>query len=240
MIAASAISAARRRTGVVPAFGGMASLFAAQQKGAYFDFTDVTNLAVNPDGTGGAPVVGGTARWCRDLGPNANHLRNTVSSVSVRNNGVVTSGSNYGLFNMPGFGNWSPIFEPLTMVACLELLSFASTDDRIIGSNGSGQILQGTSAGAVRLFSNYSPEVQPGLAREFLITGIWNGARSSLALNADPAIAWSSANGGMDALCLGSGTGPGPCAAVRFKRLFVREGLLSSSDLRGVLSWAAA
>lgn len=230
----------RRRGSTAAAFGGMASLFSAQQKGAYFDFTNFSTLAVNADGSGGSPVGGGTARWCKDLSPNANHLRNTVSTVSVAANGISTSGTNYGLFNMPGFGNWPTIPEPLTIIACLEILSFHATDERLIGSNGSGQILQGTSAGKVRLFSNYSPEVQIGLNQEATLVGVWNGSSSSVAVGSGMPQTWASANGAMDALCLGSGTGPGPCASVRFKRLFVRQGVLSALEREGVLTWAAA
>jgi len=237
------IATARRRGngGSTPAvFGGMAALFSAGQKGAYYDFTNLAMLAVNADGSGGAPSVGGSARWAQDLGPNTNHLRNTVSSVGVRSDGIATSGSNYGLFNMRGFGDWPVIAEPLTMVACLEILSFGSTDDRIVGSNGSGQILQGLNSGAIRLFSNYSPEVQPGLRRRFVISATWDGPRSSIAIDGDAPMQWASAGGAMDALCLGSGTGPGPCAEVHFKRLFVREGLLTALNRKGVESWAAA
>ncbi|URD62217.1 hypothetical protein M8312_06860 [Sphingomonas sp. KRR8] len=221
-------------------FGGVATLFSARQKGGYYDFTDLSTLAANSDGSGSAVAIGGDARWCRDLSPNGNHLRNIISSVVVQPHGVATSGTNYGLFNMPGFGNWPMIAEPITMVACFEILSFGATDDRLIGSSGSGQILQGTRAGSIRLFSNYSPEVVPGLNREVVVTGVWNGPKSSIALNRDTPITWTSSGGAMNALCIGSATGPGPCAAVRFKRLFVREGLLSTTDRDGVLSWAGA
>ena len=221
-------------------FGGMEALFSARQKGAFFDFADLSLLGVNADGTGGPPSPGGSARWARDLSPNANHLRNTVSSVIARSDGVVTSGTDYGLFNMQGYGNWPVIAEPLSMIVCLEILSFGAVDDRIIGSNGTGQILQGRSPGSVRLFSNYSPEVQPGLRRTFVISALWDGPRSLVAIDGEEPVRWASAGGAMDALCLGSGTGPGPCAEVRFKRLFVREGLLSPADRAGVMEWVAA
>lgn len=218
----------------------MPSLFSKGQKGAYFDFTDLKTLAMDPNGESGSPAVGGTARWAIDLSGNNNHLRNTVSAVDVVNQGIATSGKGYGLFNMAGFGNFSLLAEPIWMTVTLEVLAFGSTDDRIIGSTAGGQILQGSSPGKVRLFNNYSPEVTVGINQEVTITGVWNGSRSSVAVNNEPPLSWASVGASMDALCLGCSTGGTPASAIRFKRLFVREGLLSPLERSGVIAWAAA
>lgn len=244
MIVGGAVAAAARRRSsspaVVPVFPGMTALFAKAQKGAYFDFTDLNTLAVNPDGSGGGPAMGGTARWAVDQSGNSNHLRKTVTSVDTVQGGIATSGTGYGLFNMPGFGNFSVLAEPFSMIVTLEVLAFGSTDDRIVGSTGGGQILQGTGPGKIRLFNNYSPEVTIGLKQEVTVCGVWNGSRSSVAINDDAPIPWGSVGASMDALCLGCSTGGTPASAIRFKRLFVREGLLTALERSGVIAWAAA
>lgn len=220
-------------------------LFAASEPGAWYDFTDKSKLAVNADGTGGAPANGGTAKWAVDGSPNGNHLRNTVTSVAVSATGITTSGTGYGLFNMTGFGNWPSVAVPFEVIVTLEQVAYAAADARIIQFSDVGaspSLLQGVSSGAVRAYdSSYGTEVNPGIGAEFTLHLVYNGASSSIALNGGAASSYALGNtsSAVD-LVLGSDGGASTGASIRFKRLLVIGRTLTAAERTAAISWAGA
>ena len=234
----------RRRSGAGGGgFTTIAALFASGEKGAYYDFTDKSRLAVNADGSGGSPANGGTAKWAADQSPNANHLRNTVASVAVGATGVTTSGSNYGLFNMSGFGNWPLIPQPFEIVVALEQIAYAGDNARIIGDQDtSWSLLQGSSSGDARFLGiNYGLQKSLGIGAEVTLDILTNGASSAIGLNGGAMAAETgSGSAGLNALCLGSTAGGNSAAQVRFKRLLVIGRALTPSERAGVLAWVSA
>jgi len=246
MIARGILGASRRRPAGAspspspsPGFGGMAALFSAGQKGAYYDFTNLTKLAVNADGSGGMPIVGATARWSADQSPNGNHLRNTVGTVDVVEGGIVSSGSNYGLFNMGGFGDWPRIDAPFELIATLEQRSFGGTDRRLIDLGGPA-LLQGGS-GKIRVFSSgYGTEVAAAIGTQVTVHLVVSGAGSSIAINGGEPITDNLSVQPCAQIVLGSDQGGNNAVSVRFKRLFVRSGALNQVDRAGVAAWASA
>jgi len=244
MIARGMFGASRRRGpgGAPPpaTFDGMASLFSAGQKGAYYDFTNRTKLAVNADGTGGIPTVGATVRWAVDQSPNGNHLRNTVGTVAVVENGIVTGGTNYGLFNMSGFGDWPRVDAPFELIATLAQEEYYGVDRRILELGGPC-LLQGSSSGKIRAYSaGYGSEAAVGLAAEFTVHLIFSAAGSSIAINGGGPSSDVLSVQPCTQLALGSDLGGTSAAPVRFKRLFVRAGALNQVDRAGVAAWASA
>lgn len=226
-------------------FAGMASLFAAAEKGAYYDFTDATKLAVNGDGTGGSPSSGGTVKWAVDQSPNLNHLRNnqTAGLPTYSATGVTTSGTNYGLFNMSGFGNWPSISQPFEIIACMSQIAYAGADQRIIAFGASSWFLQGASSGAVRFFDGgYGSSFTPGLNTEFTIDGYFNGASTLDGINGGAMAAGATGAGQpATALVLGSTTAGGASGAqIRFKRLVIVGRALTPTERAGVYAWASA
>jgi hypothetical protein len=219
----------------------MASLFVAAEKGAYYDFTDGTKLAVNADGSGGSPSVGSMVRWAVDQSPNGNHLRNTTGTVPTRRaNGVETTGTGYGLFNMAGFGNWPAFSQPAEMIVCLEQKTFTATDNYIV-SCGTCRFVEGTSSGKVRfLDGNYSAEFTPGLNAEYMAHAVFNGAQSQFGFNGGALTSTATLNGGLSEMTIGSGTGGGGVTAVRVKRLLVINRLLTMAERAGAYAWATA
>lgn len=218
-----------------------ATLFVGGTAGAYYNFTEAASLAVNADGTGGVPAIGAACRSALDKSPNGNRLRNTVASVIRRANGIETSGSNYGLFNMAGFGDWPTIPQPYEVVACLEQLAHGGTDRRIIGANGLS-LLQGATSGAVRFVaSGNGIELNPGLNSEFVIDGYFSGALSSVAIDGGPMQPSAGQGGGScDGMVLGSNTGGGAPTQVRFKHLLVIGRALTAAERAGVVQWMQA
>jgi len=217
------------------------SLFASAEKGAYYDFTDATKLAVNADGTGGSPAIGAVTRWAVDQSPNGNHLRNTTGSSTLRRaNGVETSGAGYGLFNMAGFGGWPGIADPVEIVATLEQKTFAATDAIIIGSSNTS-FRQGSASGKARPFATvYGTEINPGLLTEFTVDLLFNGSGGLIGLNGGAMQASSTTSGALDALALGSGTGGGGSSQIRFKRLLMVGRALTAAERAGAVAWASA
>lgn len=223
-------------------FAGMASLFAAAEKGGYYDFTDGTKLAVNADGSGGSPAVGSLVRWAVDQSPNGNHLRNTTGTVPTRRaNGVETTGTGYGLFNMAGFGGWPANAPPYEVVVCLEQKTFTATGNIIVGLGGAG-LVEGTSSGKVRFQSStdYSAEYSPGLLTEYTVDGAFSGGTSQFSFNNGAFATIPVATATNDSLTLGSGTGGGANTAVRVKRLVVINRLLTTAERAGAYAWATA
>ena len=243
MIALGIMGGSRRRaasTGPGTDFGGLPALFAAGQKGAYYDFTNPLKLAVNADGSGGVPTVGATAKWAADQSPNGNHLRNTVGTVTVTEQGVVTSGSNYGLFNMRGHGDWPAIETGYEIIATLEQLAFGGTDRRLIDLGGPS-LLQGSASGRIRAYSSgYGGEVAPELATEFTVHLLFDANGSSIAINGGAPRTDNLSFRPCAQFVLGSDLGGTNAAAIRFKRLFVRAGRLNPSDRAGVAAWTSA
>lgn len=243
MICSGVIAGVRRRAPPAPVpFAGVAALFAAGQKGAYYDFTDRSKLAVNGDGTGGSPVIGGAARWAVDQSPNGNHLRNTAgSSVAVFSNGIATSGTGLGLYNAPGHGGWPQIAPPFVLVTTFEQLSYAGVDRRILDMSATF-LLQGTSSGRVRTHStaSYGTEMAADMGAEVTVEANFNGSASSIALNGGAPITFDLPLQAAFQLLLGSDSGGNNAVAVRFKRLFIREGVLNAVDRAGIVAWASA
>lgn len=210
------------------------------QKGAVYDFTDAAMLAINADGTGGSPAVDSACRWAVDQSPNLNHLRNTVSSATRRADGVETSGSGYGLFNMADFGDWPNIAHPFEIIVTLEMIAGHTADNRIIGSDGA-MLLQGSASGKARQFAgSYGAEVNPGLATEFTLDLVYDGATSGIGLDGAAMTTTNPGAATLSALCLGSTTGGASPTNTRFKRMVVREGLFSSGQRAGIIGWAGA
>ena len=218
-----------------------ATLFTGGILGAYYDFTDGTSLAVNADGTGGVPAIGAACRSALDKSPNSNRLRNTVSSVIRRSNGIETDGANYGLFNFAGFGNWPNIVQPVEIVASMELLATETVDERIIGSGGIS-LLAGTAGGKLRGFAGaYGTEFSPGLATEFVIDLLFDPLDPLAGINTGtPSASASPGNNSLSSLCLGSDTGGNSATRVRFKHLLVIARALTASERAGVVQWMQA
>jgi len=220
-----------------------ATLFGAGEKGGYYNFTDADTLAVNADGTGGAPAIGAACRSVLDLGPNGNRLRNTVSSVTRRANGIETAGVNYGLFNFAGFGDWPSIPQPFEVVACIEQLGFGGTDRRILASGVSvpWYLLQGSASGKVRFFDSvYGTEVSPGLSVEFVIDGYFFGANTTLAINGGAMIASTGNGQPLNGLFLGSDASGNVPTQIRFKHLLAIGRALTPAERSGVVQWMQA
>ena len=220
-----------------------ATLFGAGEKGGYYNFTDGASLAVNADGTGGAPGVGAECRSVLDLSPNGNRLRNTVSSVTRRVNGIETAGVNYGLFNFAGFGDWPSIPQPFEIVVCIEQIAFGGTDRRILASGVSvpWYLLQGSASGKVRFFDSvYGTEVDPGLGTEFVIDGYCYGAETKVAINGGAMIASTGNGQPLNGLFLGSDPGGNAPAQIRFKHLLTIGRALSTAERSGVVQWMQA
>lgn len=226
------------------AFAGMASLFAAAEKGGYWDFVDGTKLAINADGTGGTPAVGSAVKWAVDQSPNANHLRNTTASTVMRRaNGVETDGTGYGLFNFSGFGNWPTVVNPFEVVACLEQKTFTATGNNIINMGGGLLgLVEGTSSGKVRFRSNpdYSPEYTPGLLTEYTLDCYLSAAQSEFSFNNSAFVTNSMATNSISELTIGSAANGTINSAVRIKRLLVVGRKLTTAERAGVYAWASA
>lgn len=216
-------------------------LFALGEDGGYWDFTDGATLAVNADGTGGTPALNASCKWASDLSPNANHLRNTVSTVTRRTGGIETDGAGYGLFNMAGFGNWPSIAQPFEVFIAMQLLAAETTDDRIIGSGGAN-LLAGTASGKVRGFAgSYGTEFTPGLTTDFTLDLLFHGASSLAGMNTDsPSASADPGGGSLDALAVGSGTGGTVATALLVKRLVVLSRALTAGERTGVYAWLTA
>jgi hypothetical protein len=219
----------------------VAAMFGGGIKGAAYDFADGSRLSVNADGGGGTPALGEACRWAADLSPNANHLRNTVSTVTRRANGIETSGTSYGLFNLPGAGDWPVIPQPVTIVVRLEQLAFAGNNARLIWSNQSvAGLLQGPSSGGVQFYAGaYGASVNPGLVTESTIEGVLNGSLGSTALNGAQPLSNDAGNSGIDGLVLGSDAGGANATRMRFRKLVVIGRLLNANERAGVLAWAS-
>ena len=243
MIGVGVVAGTRRRSVAASApFAGIGSLFAGGQKGAYYDFADRTKLAVNDDGSGGSPSVGGAARWAVDQSPNGNHLRNTTgSSVAVASNGIATSGAGLGLYNAPGHGGWPQVDPPFVLVATFEQLAYAGDDRRIVDMSATF-LLQGPTDGTVRTHStaSYGVEVNARIGEEVTVEAVFNGSASSIALDGGPPTTFNLPVQAGYQMLLGSDAGGNNAASVRFKRLFIREGVLSATDRAGVIAWARA
>ena len=222
----------------------MASLFAAGEKGAYYDFTDGAKLAVNGDGTGGSPVVGAACKWAIDLSPNNNHLRNTVSSVTRRANGIETSGTGYGLYNLPSLGHsWTNLPEPFEVLCCLEQKGYAGVDRRILAPDANGQwyLLQGAASGEVRFYSSgYGDTMTAGVGTEFTVDGSFSTTGRQQSLNG--AAMGGSAGGAssLNGIALGSTDAGNSPAPIRFKRLLILGRTLTSTERAGAYAWATA
>ncbi len=209
-----------------------ATLFGGGRLGAYYDFTDPATLAVNADGTGGTPAIGAACRSVLDLSGNGNRLRNTISSVTRRAEGVETSGTNYGLFNMGGFGDFPDIAQPFEVIFCLEQIAYAAPDAKL----GAG-LLQGAASGEVRFFTGgYSTAFSPGLGAEFIIDGYFDASLSTVALNGAAMVASPTSGGGaMQDLAIGSGTGSEGATQLRAKYLLIIKDGLTSGQRAGVI-----
>ena len=234
------IAGNRRRGGSAPFT--IAGLFAAGEKGAYYDFTDAATLAVNADGSGGAPAIGGACRWAADLSPNANHLRNTVTSATRRAAGIETDGAGYGLFNMPAYGGWPSIPEPFEIICVASQLAYAGTDRTIFTNNSATLALrQSAASGNVRFYdSGYGPDFSAPINSEFSIAlALWPSGRSQ-SVNGGAAVALPSGGQPLDGLVLGSGSGGGASGVqARFKRLVVVGRALTSAERAGAVAWAS-
>ena len=220
-----------------------ATLFTGGMRGGYYNFTDGASLAINSDGSGGTPAIGGACRSVLDKSPNGNRLRNTVSSVTRRANGIETSGTNYGLFNFAGFGDWPVITQPFEIVACFEQLAFAGSDNRILAAGISTPLylLQGSASGKVRFFDSiYGPEVNPGLNSEAVIDGFCNGSETTVALNGAAPIAGNGNGQPLTGLVLGSDSAANLPTQIRFKHLLAIGRALTTAERAGVLLWMQA
>lgn len=220
-----------------------ATLFGAGEKGGYYNFTDSASLAVNADGTGGVPAIGGECRSALDLGPNGNRLRNTVNMVTRRANGIETPGANYGLFNFAGFGDWPSIPQPFEVVACIEQLAFGGTDRRILASGNSvpWYLLQGSASGKLRFFDSvYGTELDPGLGTEFVIDGYCFGAETTVAINGGAMIASTGSGQPLSGIFLGSDPGGNVSTQIRFKHLLAIGRALTPAERSGVVQWMQA
>lgn len=220
-----------------------ATLFGGGMKGGYYNFTDAATLAVNADGTGGVPTVGGACRSVLDLGPNGNRLRNTVTSATRRANGVETSGTNYGLFNFATVGDWPSIPQPFEIIACVEQIAFAATDAALLTSGPSVPfgLHQATSSGKVRFYDGTAGlELNPGVAAEFVIDGYFFGADGLVGLNGAAMV--SSPGGGqpLSGLILGSNSGGNQRTQTRFKHLLAIGRALTPAERTGVTLWMQA
>lgn len=219
------------------------TLFGGGMMGAYFNFTDANTLAVNADGSGGVPAIGAACRSVLDKSPNANRLRNTVSSVTRQTGGIDTVGVNYGLFNFAGAGDWPSIPQPFEVVACFEQLAFAGSDARILaaGVNTPWYLLQGTTSGKVRFFDSiYGTEIDPGLSASVVIDGYSFGAETKLSLNGGAMIASSGNGQPLSGLCLGSGASGNSPTQTRFKHLLAIGRALTPTERSGVVQWMQA
>ncbi len=220
-----------------------ASLFTGGIKGAYYNFSDGASLAVNADGSGGTPAIGAACRSVLDKSGNGNRLRNTVSSVTRRTSGIETSGTNYGLFNFAGFGDWPTIPQPFEIIACIDQLAFNGTDSRILsaGTNTPWFLLQGSSSGKVRFYDSiYGPEVNPGLNSEAVIDGYCFGAETIVALNGGTPIAGNGNGQPLNGMFLGSDPGGNAPAQIRFKHLLAIGRALTAAERASVLLWMQA
>ncbi len=236
---------AKAEGGPPPAIGPIdpATLFGASEKGGYYNFTDAASLAINADGTGGVPAVDGACRSVLDKSPNGNRLRNTVSSVTRRANGIETSGTGYGLFNFATVGDWPNIPQPFEIVARIEQIAFAAADRRILQANvGTFFILQGAAAGDVRAYAGaYGPAVAPGIAAEFTLDFFASGASSTQALDGGAmSAAFNSGGAPLDGLVLGSDAGGNNATQTRFEHLLVIDRALTTAERAGVAAWMAA
>lgn len=220
-----------------------ATLFGGAVKGAYYNFTDAASMAINADGTGGAPAIGGVLRSVLDKSPNGNRLRNTVNTATRRVNGIETAGVNYGLFNFTGYGDWPSIPQPFEVVVCFEQLAFVGTDARILaaGVNTPWYLLQGTASGKVRFFDSiYGLEVNPGLNAEVILDSYNDMGNSLLAVNGG-APASSPGNGQpLTGLFLASNSGGGDSTRIRFKHLLAIGRALTTAERAGVVAWMQA
>ena len=220
-----------------------ATLFGGGMKGGYYNFTDAASLAINADGTGGVPAVGSACRSVLDLSPNGNRLRNTVSSVTRRANGIETSGTNYGLFNMAGFGDWPSIPDPFEVIACIEQIGFAGTDRRILNSGPSVPwcLVQGTASGKVRFQdTTYGTEVSVGIGTEFVIDGYFSGADTTIAVNGGAMAASIGFGQPLSGIILGSDDGGNNATQTRFKHLLAIGRALTTAERTGVALWMQA
>ena len=157
--------------------------------------------------------------------------------------GIETSGTNYGLFNFAGFGDWPAITQPLEIMVCFEQLAFAGTDSRILASGTSTPlyILQGSASGKVRFFDSvYGQEVNPGLNSEAVIDGYCFGAETSVALNGGAPIAGSGNGQPLNGLFLGSDPGGSAPTQVRFKHVLAIGRALTAAERAAMLLWMQA
>ena len=221
----------------------MSSLFASGEKGGYYDFTDGAKLAVNGDGTGGTPSVGSACKWAIDLSPNNNHLRNTVSSVTRRTNGIETSGTGYGLYNLPSLGHsWANLPEPYEIICCLEQISYAGADRRILAgdANGTWYLLQGAATGEVRFYAGgYGNAMAAGLGTEFTVDGTFAGTGRQQSLNGGALSTSGVGNTSISGIALGSTDAGNSPAPIRFKRMLIIGRVLTSVERAGAYAWAS-
>ena len=242
------IRALQMRSPVVSggSFAGMASLFAAAEKGAYYDFTDGTKLAVNSDGTGGPPSIGSACKWAVDLSPNLNHLRtNQTTGLPLRRvNGLETSGTNYGLFNTSGFGNWPNIVEPFEIICTLEQIAYAGTDKIMLAFDGSLSpgLVQGASSGQVRFYSGgYAPDMAMPLATEATVEYFSSSTVREQRLNNGSPVTAGTGASSITSVYLGTGSGGGTSGTqTRFKRMLIIGRVLTSVERAGAYAWASA
>ena len=219
-----------------------ATVFQAGASGDYWDFTDAVTLAVNADGTGGVPAIDGACRWASGKRGIIN-LRNTVSSCTRRSNGIETTGVNYGLFCLSGFGWPGNIPQPYEIMFAFEQLAYAGNDTRIFCSGGaSHQVLQGPASGSIRQFlTNYGASHSLPLNTEAVFDGLANGTNSASALNNGAMIdGGESGTFALQGIALGSADGGSSATRVRFKRMLVIGRALTSAERSGLTQWMIA
>jgi len=238
------VTAANKRRGAGAPFT-IAGLFAAGEKGAAYDFADASKLAINGDGSGGAPAPGGTVKWAVDQSPNGNHLRTNQSAnlPTWSAGGLTTSGAGFGLFNFAGFGDWPNIPQPFEMVCCLEQIAFAGSDSRLLSAGPATPwwLLQGPASGNVRLYDgSYGTTVAAGLAAEFTIDGLADGGNGLVAINGGAMVASAGVGQPLNGLAIGSDAGGGNPTRTRFKRLLVVGRVLTAAERAGAVAWASA
>ena len=223
----------------------IAGLFAAGEKGAFYDFTDAARLAVNGDGSGGPPAVGGAVKWAADQSPNANHLRTNQSAnlPTWSAAGLTTSGAGFGLFNMAGFGDWANIPQPFEIVLCIEQIAYAGSDSRILSAGPSVPwwLLQGPASGNVRFYDgSYGAAINPGIGSQCTIDGLADGGNGLVGINGGAMVASPGVGQPLNGLVLGCDAGGGSPTRIRFKRLVVVGRALSAAERAGAVAWASA
>ena len=195
-----------------------ATLFGSGELGAYYNFTAASTLAVNADGTGGAPAVGATCRSVLDLSPNGNRLNNAANTATRRANGVETSGTSDGLINA---NSWPTINPPHEVVISFEQIAHAGVDKNIM-SGGTWQFIQRAS-GKVALFNgSYGPDIDAPIGVETIADLITPGGQP------------------LFGMIIGSNFGGTNPTQVRFKHLLIIARALTTTEREGVTQWMQA